>query len=74
MKEIAPSINIDPDGSDSVPENYFSSVLKFLKDEPDMQQIFPSAMKQIAESAIDLKNLKPHEGLSYSLQQQSKHL
>jgi len=38
-----------------------------------MQKIFQSAMKQIAQSAIDLKNLKPHEGLSYSLQQQSKY-
>lgn len=66
------SVGIDPAGNDAVPDCYFAPLEAALKEEPGLLQVAKVALPQLVDAALQLGKLKPPEGLSYSLQQQSK--
>lgn len=53
-------------------EDYFQPLEKALQEEPSLLQLVQEALPQLVQAAMQLGQLKPPEGLSYSLQQQSE--
>ncbi|XP_063611285.1 uncharacterized protein LOC134784986, partial [Penaeus indicus] len=62
-------VAIDPDLNEPVPPDVFAGVEKFLDVEVE-QDFFSKTLPSMLEAALRLKDLKPPQGLRYSLQQQ----
>ncbi|XP_042872017.1 uncharacterized protein LOC122253204 isoform X2 [Penaeus japonicus] len=63
------NVAIDPDLNEPVPPDVFAGVEKFLSVEVE-QDFFSKTLPAMLEAALRLKDLKPPQGLRYSLQQQ----
>ncbi|XP_069989638.1 uncharacterized protein [Penaeus vannamei] len=63
------NVAIDPDLNEPVPPDVFAGVEKFLEVEVE-QDFFSKTLPAMLEAALRLKDLKPPQGLRYSLQQQ----
>ncbi|XP_047469021.1 uncharacterized protein LOC125025122 isoform X2 [Penaeus chinensis] len=63
------NVAIDPDLNEPVPPDVFAGVEKFLDVEVE-QDFFSKTLPSMLEAALRLKDLKPPQGLRYSLQQQ----
>ncbi|XP_071533606.1 uncharacterized protein [Panulirus ornatus] len=67
------NVSIEPELSEAVPEDVFAGVERFLTNEAD-PEFFRRTLPTMVDAALRLKDLKPPQGLTYSLQQQSEDL
>ncbi|XP_045584681.1 uncharacterized protein [Procambarus clarkii] len=67
------NVSIDPDMSEALPEEMFAGVEQFLRLEAD-PGFFSTTLPTMLDAALSLKELKPPQGLTYSLQQQGEDL
>lgn len=67
---------MDPDEPDGADPQVLNGLKKFIIEdlsETEKKQFFSKTLNSITESALNLKALKPVDGLRFSLQQEGEH-